>query len=66
MKSQRWQETMNRLRAQNHCVVNLKAEHGMCKLHEIIDHPLSHQRGKLAELQQIRIDPPRGRLDDRH
>jgi uncharacterized membrane protein len=66
MKSRRWQETMNRLRAQNHCIVNLKAESAMRTLHEKIDHPLSHQRGELAELQQLQIDLPRGRLDDHH
>lgn len=56
MMSQRRQEEKDRLRAENDYRVNLKAELEIRQLHEKIDHQLSRQWEKLAELQKIQID----------
>lgn len=56
MMSQRRQESKDRLRAENDYRVNLKAELEVRLLHDKIDHQLSHQWQRLAELQQIQIE----------
>ena len=56
MMSQRRQESRDRLRAENDYKVNLKAELEIRQLHEKIDHQLSRQWERLAEMQQIQID----------
>ena len=56
MMSQRRQESKDRLRAENDYQVNLKAELEIRLLHDKIDHQLSRQWSRLAELQQVQID----------
>lgn len=56
MMSQRRQESKDRLRAENDYRVNLKAELEVRLLHDKIDHQLSHQWQRLAELQEIQIE----------
>ncbi|MFD2261854.1 DUF1003 domain-containing protein [Lacibacterium aquatile] len=56
MMSQRRQEDKDRLRAQNDYQVNLKAELEIQYLHEKLDHLMSHQWQRLAEIQQIQLD----------
>ncbi|ANG63249.1 hypothetical protein A8C75_12725 [Marinobacterium aestuarii] len=56
MMSQRRQESKDRLRAENDYRVNLKAELEIRLLHDKIDHQLSHQWQRLAELHEIQIE----------
>ena len=56
MMSQRRQESKDRLRAENDYRVNVKAELEIRLLHERIDHQLSHQWARLAELQRVQIE----------
>jgi uncharacterized membrane protein len=56
MMSQNRQEAKDRLRAQHDYQVNLKAELEIRHLHEKIDHLLSHQWDRLAEIQEIQLD----------
>ena len=56
MMSQNRQEAKDRLRSQYDCQVNLKAELETRQLHEKMDHLLSHQWERLAQIQEIQID----------
>jgi uncharacterized membrane protein len=56
MMSQNRQEAKDRLRSEHDYRVNLKAELQIRQLHEKIDHFLSHQWERLAEIQQIEIE----------
>jgi uncharacterized membrane protein len=66
MMSQNRQEHKDRLRSENDYRVNLKAELEIRHLHEKIDHILTRQWERLAEIQQIQLEimqapPPRKR-----
>jgi len=66
MMSQNRQEARDRLRSENDYRVNLKAELEIRHLHEKIDHILTRQWERLAEIQQIQLEimqapPPRKR-----
>ena len=54
--SQKRQEARDRLRAENDYRVNLKAELEIRHLHEKIDHLLTKQWERLAEIQQIQLE----------
>lgn len=56
MMSQKRQESKDRLRSENDYRVNLKAELEIRHLHEKVDHLLSHQWQRLAEIQQMQIE----------
>ena len=56
MMSQNRQEAKDRLRSQYDYQVNLKAELEIRQLHEKMDHLLSHQWERLAQIQGIQID----------
>ena len=56
LMSQNRQEEKDRLRAQYDYQVNLKAELEIRQLHEKVDHLLSHQWERLAQIQEIQID----------
>jgi len=56
MMSQNRQEAKDRLRAEHDYQVNLKAELEIRHLHEKMDHLLSHQWERLAQIQEIQID----------
>ena len=56
MMSQNRQEAKDRLRSQHDYQINLKAELEIRHLHEKIDHLLSHQWERLAEIQQIQME----------
>lgn len=56
MMSQKRQEEKDRLRSQHDYQINLKAELEIRHLHEKIDHLLSHQWDRLAQIQQIQLD----------
>lgn len=56
MMSQNRQEAKDRLRSQHDYQVNLKAELEIRHLHDKIDHLLSHQWERLAQIQEIQID----------
>jgi uncharacterized membrane protein len=56
MMSQNRQEAKDRLRSQHDYQVNLKAELEIRQLHEKIDHLLSHQWDRLAEIQEIQLE----------
>ncbi|MCS0496739.1 DUF1003 domain-containing protein [Ancylobacter sp. MQZ15Z-1] len=56
MMSQKRQEAKDRLRSENDYRVNLKAELEIRHLHEKIDHMLTHQWERLAEIQEIQIE----------
>jgi len=56
MMSQSRLEAKDRLRSQNDYRVNLKAELEIRSLHEKIDHLISRQWQRLAEIQQLQID----------
>lgn len=56
MMSQNRQEAKDRLRSQHDYQVNLKAELEIRQLHEKIDHLLTHQWERLAEMQQIQLE----------
>jgi uncharacterized membrane protein len=54
--SQKRQEVRDRLRSQNDYRVNLKAELEIRHLHEKLDHLLTKQWERLAEIQQIQLE----------
>ena len=56
MMSQNRQEAKDRLRSENDYRVNLKAELEIRHLHEKIDHILTQQWERLAEIQQIQLE----------
>ncbi len=56
MMSQNRQEAKDRVRSQHDYQVNLKAELEIRQLHEKIDHLLSHQWDRLAQIQEIQLD----------
>ncbi|GLI33051.1 hypothetical protein DAMNIGENAA_04840 [Desulforhabdus amnigena] len=56
MMSQNRQEAKDRLRSQNDYLINLKAELEIRNLHEKLDHLLSHQWDRLAQIQEIQLD----------
>jgi uncharacterized membrane protein len=56
MMSQKRQETKDRLRSMNDYQVNLKAELEIRHLHEKLDHLITKQWQRLAEIQQIQLD----------
>ena len=56
MMSQRRQDTRDRLRSQNDYQVNLKAELEIRHLHEKMDHLVSRQWQRLAEIQQMQLE----------
>lgn len=56
MMSQNRQEAKDRLRSENDYRVNLKAELEIRHLHEKIDHILTRQWERLAEIQQIQLE----------
>jgi uncharacterized membrane protein len=56
MMSQRRQEAKDRLRALNDYQVNLKAELEIRHLHEKVDHLISRQWERLAEIQELQIE----------
>ncbi|MCZ4262235.1 DUF1003 domain-containing protein [Limimaricola sp. G21655-S1] len=65
MMSQRRQEAKDRARAENDYRINLKAELEVRQLHEKIDHQITAQWHRLAELQQIQIELLEERLGER-
>lgn len=56
MMSQRRQEQKDRLRSSNDYQVNLKAELEIRHLHEKIDHLITKQWQRLAEIQQVQLE----------
>jgi uncharacterized membrane protein len=56
MMSQNRQEARDRLRSQHDYQVNLKAELEIRHLHDKVDHLLSHQWDRLAQIQEIQLD----------
>jgi uncharacterized membrane protein len=56
MMSQNRQEAKDRLRSQHDYQVNLKAELEIRNLHDKVDHLLSHQWDRLAQIQEIQLD----------
>lgn len=56
MMSQRRQETKDRIRSLNDYRVNLKAELEIRHLHEKLDHLVTRQWQRLAEIQQIQLE----------
>lgn len=56
MMSQKRQEAKDRLRSLNDYQVNLKAELEIRHLHEKIDHLISRQWERLAEIQELQIE----------
>ncbi|HPF40241.1 MAG TPA: DUF1003 domain-containing protein [Phycisphaerae bacterium] len=56
MMSQNRQEAKDRVRAQHDYQVNLKAELEIRQLHEKIDHLLSHQWDRMAEIQEVQME----------
>jgi uncharacterized membrane protein len=56
MMSQKRQEAKDRLRSENDYRVNLKAELEIRHLHEKMDHLVSRQWERLAEIQQIQLE----------
>lgn len=56
MMSQKRQETKDRLRSANDYQVNLKAELEIRHLHEKMDHLITRQWQRLAEIQQVQLE----------
>jgi uncharacterized membrane protein len=56
MMSQKRQESKDRLRSVNDYKVNLKAELEIRHLHEKVDHLISKQWERLAEIQELQIE----------
>lgn len=56
MMSQKRQEAKDRLRSESDYRVNLKAELEIRHLHEKLDHLISRQWQRLAEIQQVQIE----------
>ena len=65
MMSQKRQEAKDRMRSESDYRVNLKAELEIRHLHEKLDHLLSHQWQRLAEIQQMQIEIMQDRSADR-
>jgi uncharacterized membrane protein len=63
MMSQRRSEMHDRVRSQSDYRINLKAELEIRHLHEKLDHLISHQWQRLAEIQQLQLDTMQ---QDRH
>ena len=56
MMSQNRQEAKDRLRSQHDYQINLKAELEIRHLHDKLDHLLSHQWDRLAQIQEFQLD----------
>ena len=56
MMSQKRQEAKDRLRSLNDYQVNLKAELEIRHLHEKLDHLISKQWQRLAQIQQLQLE----------
>src|SRR6202012_4383650 len=56
MMSQNRQEAKDRLRSENDFRVNLKAELEIRHLHDKVDHIITRQWERLAEIQQIQLE----------
>jgi uncharacterized membrane protein len=56
MMSQNRQDAKDRLRSEHDYQVNLKAELEIRHLHEKLDHLLSHQWERLAQIQEIQLE----------
>lgn len=56
MMSQNRQEAKDRLRSQHDYQINLKAELEIRHLHEKVDHLLSHQWERLAQIQEVQLE----------
>ncbi|MBA3006355.1 MAG: DUF1003 domain-containing protein [Proteobacteria bacterium] len=56
MMSQNRQEAKDRIRSEHDYQVNLKAELEIRHLHDKMDHLLSHQWDRLAQIQEIQVD----------
>jgi uncharacterized membrane protein len=56
MMSQKRLEAKDRLRSENDYRVNLKAELEIRHLHEKMDHLISRQWQRLAEIQQMQLE----------
>jgi uncharacterized membrane protein len=56
MMSQNRQEAKDRLRSQNDYQINLKAELEIRHLHDKLDHLLSKQWDRLAQIQELQLD----------
>jgi uncharacterized membrane protein len=56
MMSQNRQEAKDRLRSQQDYQINLKAELEIRHLHDKLDHLLSHQWDRLAQIQEFQLD----------
>jgi uncharacterized membrane protein len=56
MMSQKRQEAKDRLRSENDYKVNLKAELEIRHLHDKVDHIITRQWERLAEIQQIQLE----------
>lgn len=56
MMSQNRQEQKDRLRSHNDYLINLKAELEIRHLHEKVDHLITRQWERLAEIQQLQIE----------
>lgn len=56
MMSQRRREAKDRLRSLNDYRVNLKAELEIRNLHEKVDHLITRQWERLAEIQELQIE----------
>ena len=56
MMSQKRQDVKDRLRSRNDYQVNLKAELEIRHLHEKLDHLITKQWQRLAEIQQIQME----------
>jgi uncharacterized membrane protein len=56
MMSQKRQEAKDRLRSENDYRVNLKAELEIRNLHDKVDHLITRQWERLAEIQQIQLE----------
>jgi len=56
MMSQNRQQARDRLRAIHDYQVNLKAEPEIRRLHQKVDHLLSHQWERLVQIQEIQME----------
>ena len=56
MMSQNRQESKDRLRAEHDYRINLKAEVEIRNLHQKLDHLLTHQWQRLAEIQEVQME----------
>jgi uncharacterized membrane protein len=56
MMSQNRQESKDRLRAEHDYRINLKAELEIRNLHQKLDHLLTHQWQRLAEIQEVQME----------